>query len=85
MITVLTWSKEAQMNVVEDILCDEYALELAFEGHRFGDLCRLARHKNAAGTYGSDFGNRWLAQKLAKKNPVVDLTNPQNWYLKMNK
>ena len=85
MKTVITWSKEALMNVVEDLICDEYALELAFEGHRFGDLCRLARHKNAAGTYGSDFGSRWLAQKLAKKNPVVDLTNPQNWYLKMNK
>ena len=76
---------EVIINVMEDLICDEYALELAFEGHRFGDLCRLARHKNAAGTYGSDFGNRWLAQKLAKKNPVVDLTNPQNWYLKMNK
>lgn len=79
------WPMEVIINVMEDLICDEYALELAFEGHRFGDLCRLARHKNAAGTYGSDFGNRWLAQKLAKKNPVVDLTNPQNWYLKMNK
>ena len=85
MITVLTWTKEALMNVVEDLICDEYALELAFEGHRFGDLCRLARHKNEAATYGSDFGNRWLAQKLAKKNPVVDLTNQSNWYLKTNK
>lgn len=85
MRTVLTWSKEALMNVVEDLLCDEYALELAFEGHRFGDLCRLARHKNRAGTYGSNFGSQWLARKLAVKNPVVDLTNESNWYLKMNR
>ena len=84
-VPVLTWSKEALMNVVEDLICDEYALELAFEGHRFGDLCRLARHKNEFGTYGSDFGNRWLAQKLVKKNSVVDLTNPVNWYLPMGK
>ena len=82
---VLTWSKEALMNVVEDLICDEYALELTFEGHRFGDLCRLARHKNAAGTYGGNFGSQWLAEKLRRKNAVVDLTNPQNWYLPFGK
>ena len=84
-VTVLTWSKEALMNVVEDLSCDEYALELAFEGHRFGDLCRLARHKNEAGIYGSNFGGQWLAKKLEKKSAVVDLTNPANWYLPMGK
>ena len=51
-----------QINAVEDLLCDEYALELAYEGNRFGDLCRLARHKNEAGLYGNDFGSRWLQQ-----------------------
>ncbi|MBR5441305.1 MAG: hypothetical protein IKV37_07120, partial [Prevotella sp.] len=84
-VPVLTWSKEALMNVVEDLICDEYALELAFEGHRFGDLCRLARHKNEAGIYGSNFGGQWLAKKLEKKSAVVDLTNPANWYLPMGK
>ena len=74
-----------QINAVEDLLCDEYALELAYEGNRFGDLCRLARHKNEAGLYGNDFGSRWLANKLAYKNPVVDLTNPQNWYMPFSK
>lgn len=43
---------------------DEYALELAFEGTRWYDLMRLARHKNKAGLYGADFGGRWLARKL---------------------
>ena len=79
--TTITWRKEDLVNVVEDLICDEYALELAFEGNRFGDLCRIARHKNAAATYGADYGNRWLADKLAYKHPVVDLTNQQNWYL----
>ena len=69
------------INAMEDLLCDEYALEFAFEGRRFYDLCRLARHKNQAGLYGSDFGSRWLAAKLAFKNPVKNLTDPQNWYL----
>ena len=85
MRSVYVWPMDVIINVMEDLICDEYALELAFEGHRFGDLCRLARHKNAAGTYGGDFGNQWLARKLAAKNPAADLTNPQNWYLKMNK
>jgi len=69
------------INAVEDILCDEMALELAFEGNRFGDLTRMARHKNRAGLYGSDFGNRWLAQKLAYKHPTVSLLDEKNWYL----
>ncbi|MBR1468612.1 MAG: RagB/SusD family nutrient uptake outer membrane protein [Prevotella sp.] len=80
-LSYVAWTKEALMNAVEDLICDEYALELAFEGHRFGDLCRLARHKNAAATYGSNFGGLWLANKLKKKNPVVDLTDQHNWYL----
>ena len=69
------------INAMEDILCDEMALELAFEGNRFGDLTRMARHKNASGLYSSNFGSLWLARKLAYKRPVVDLTNEQNWYL----
>jgi hypothetical protein len=70
------------INAVEDIICDEMALELAFEGNRFGDLTRLARHKNHASYRGmSNFGSQWLADKLAYKHPVVDLTDEKNWYL----
>lgn len=69
------------INAVEDLLCDEYALEFAYEGNRFGDLCRIARHKNRANLYESNFGGRWLATKLAYKNPVVSLTDEHNWYL----
>ena len=70
------------INAVEDMLCDEYALEFAFEGSRFFDLCRLARHKNAdATTYGANFGSIWLKKKLEYKNPQVDLLDPNNWFL----
>ena len=71
------------INAVEDLICDEYALELAFEGHRFSDLCRLARHKNQSSpaAYGANYGSRWLAKKLAFKKPKVDLKNEKNWYL----
>jgi len=70
---------------VEDLLCDEMALELAFEGCRFGDLTRIASHRNnatdAVNVYGSNFGGKWLAKKLAFKNPTKDLTDEKNWYL----
>lgn len=81
------------INAVEDILCDEYAMEFAFEGNRFADLMRLARNKNGKGngefvgspaSYGSNFGGRWLAKKLAFKNPVKNLEVESNWYLPFN-
>ena len=76
-------TKADTINAMEDIICDEMALELAFEGNRFGDLTRIARHKNQAGLYGSNYGSIWLASKLAYKNPAVDLRDEKNWYLPM--
>ncbi len=76
-----TGTMQDTINAMEDILCDEMALELAFEGNRFGDLTRMARHKNHAGLYGSSFGSQWLASKLAYKHPVVNLLDEKNWYL----
>lgn len=82
-------TKQDTINAMEDLLCDEYALELAFEGSRFDDLCRLARHKNGQGaggsyngsptSYGANFGGQWLAKKLASKN-VAGLENEDKWY-----
>ena len=69
------------INAVEDLLCDEYALEFAFEGTRYYDLMRLARHKNHAGTYGGNFGSLWMKKKLEYKNPQKDLSDPNQWYL----
>ena len=77
------WTKADTIDAVEDIICDEMALELAFEGSRFGDLTRIARHKNRAGLRGSDYGSRWLANKLAYKHPAVSLLDERNWYLPM--
>lgn len=70
------------INAMEDILCDEYALEFAFEGNRFYDLQRLARHKNESGIYGGNFGSLWLKKKIEDRGTVAkDLTSPANWYL----
>ena len=54
-------TKADTINAVEDLICDEMALELAFEGNRFGDLTRIARHKNRAALYGGNYGSEWLA------------------------
>ncbi|MBR2018212.1 MAG: RagB/SusD family nutrient uptake outer membrane protein [Prevotella sp.] len=74
-------TKEDTINAVEDLISDEYALEMAFEGDRFGNLTRMARNKNRAGLYGANFGGIWFAKKLEKNNPVKDLSVEQNWYL----
>ena len=74
-------TRQDSINAMEDLICDEYALELAFEGCRWYDLMRLARHKNEAALYGSNFGGQWLARKLAYKQPVVNLEDKNNWYL----
>lgn len=71
------------IDAVEDLICDELALEAAGEGNRWGDLTRIANHKNADSTHGSNYGGKWLARKLAFKNPQKDLTNKENWYLPM--
>lgn len=74
-------TKQDSVNAVEDLLCDEYQLEFAFEGTRWYDLMRLARHKNTASTYSSNFGGVWLAKKLDYKSPSKDVSKPENWYL----
>ena len=74
------YSKEDYINAVEDLLCDEYAMEFAFEGTRFSDLRRLALHKNQAGSYGgvANFGDVWLSNKL--QNNAAGITT-HNCYL----
>lgn len=72
---------QAEIDAVEDIICDEMALELFFEGSRFSDLCRLARHKNTSSPWGSNYGSQWLANKLSFKSVAKDLTDPANWYM----
>ena len=73
-------TKQDTINAVEDLICDELALETAFEGNRYYDLLRLARHKNAnspAG-YPAQFGYVWLQKKLG------DRWNPSKMYLPFN-
>ena len=69
------YTKDDYINAVEDLLCDEYAMEFAFEGTRFSDLRRLAIHKNKAGTYSGTFGDLWLSQKLQNNAAGITTLN----------
>jgi hypothetical protein len=68
------WVKEA----VEDLIIDEDALELAFEGCRFSDLARVAIRRNDPS---------FLASRVAKRKGTMDmgmyniLLDSKNWYL----
>lgn len=94
-VDVDTADKNDIINAVENIICDELALELAFEGYRFSDLVRMAIHKEKSGYKGI----QWLAAKIADRGkreatlnstlPAVPrdealytrLLNQANWYL----
>lgn len=64
-------------DAVEDLIIDEMALELAFEGTRFSDLCRVAQRR----------GTDYLAKRVSMRSGVEDgtlrsvLQNEKNWYL----
>ena len=73
-----SYTKDDFINAMEDLLCDEYAMEFAFEGTRFSDLRRLALHKNMAGTYSGNFGDIWLSRMLQNNAPGI---TTQNCYL----
>ena len=73
-----SYTKDDYINAMEDLLCDEYAMEFAFEGTRFSDLRRLALHKNQSGLYGGGFGDQWLSRML--QNNAAGITT-QNCYL----
>ncbi len=65
---------------MENLICDEYALETAFEGNRYFDLLRMAKRRNDA---------LWLADKIANRKgankydgTLYDLVKKsENWYL----
>jgi len=60
-------------NCVEDLIVDEEALELAFEGSRFFDLMRVAHRRNDP---------NYLASRVARRDASLlgKLQNPDNWY-----
>ena len=71
-------SDEELMLYVEDILADEMAAETAYEGNRFFDLARIARHRS---------DNGWFAERVSRRfaDPAAAralLMNRDNWFIR---
>lgn len=86
---------DAQINAIETLIADEMALETAFEGFRFYDLYRIARHRDN-NNLGFLPGTPWFAWTIARRNVLMNpyenpteydnalyskLLNQQNWFL----
>lgn len=73
-------NKADSIDYVEDLICNETALETAFEGYRFFDLVRMATHRNST---------TWLADKIAGRKGSANydadlystLSEKKNWFL----
>lgn len=65
------YTQEEYINAMEDLLVEEYALEFAFEGTRFSDIIRIARHKNMSSCYGASFGDTWMSNILKSKGNIT--------------
>lgn len=72
-----------QVKAVEDLIMDEEALELAFEGYRYYDLLRVAlrREKEEPDYLSKHIQNRRAG---AGTDIQADLMNKQNWFLHWN-
>lgn len=85
-----------EINAVETLIADEFALETAFEGSRMFDLIRFARHKDNDTNFAAGYGTQWLAWKIARRTETLKpyetpgqydatlyntLLNSANWYM----
>lgn len=72
----------AQINAVETLIADELALQCAFEGFRYYDLMRMARHKNLDTNFTANYGSVWMAWLIARRdlnlNPYESPANKGN-------
>jgi hypothetical protein len=65
---------------VDELICEEMAMETAFEGNRFHDLMRFAKY------YGNEFLADLVARRKGDPDPALKakLMNEKSWYLPHN-
>lgn len=72
-------SLQDSIQFMEKTIVDEYALECAYEGYRWGDLVRVARRMNKAGEDGTTYLNQMLDKKYKGNKP--DYSSEEKWFL----
>lgn len=81
--TVEPQQGETEVQCMEKILIEEAALECAFEGHRWGDLVRVARRMNKENPgSGSEYLKKIIGKKYEHSGLAMpDLSSEDKWYL----
>ncbi|MFC0877732.1 RagB/SusD family nutrient uptake outer membrane protein [Saccharicrinis sp. FJH2] len=70
------------INYLEDRIIEEDALELAFEGQRWGDLVRIALRRDDPSYLADKVADKLAAEGNADAEAVrVKLSNEENWWL----
>ncbi len=75
------YPKNYLVEKVEDLIVDEMALETAFEGNRFADLMRVARHRDDPAYLADKVARRKGENHPRNEELFVRLSTPDNWFI----